>query len=88
MDINVIIWIISILLGSLIVALGVVGAVLNHHLDRICSKLVVIDHDLARIANIQITKQNMLFCLEQYFEEHHYSDFERKEILDYISKGG
>lgn len=88
MDINVIIWIIGILLGSLVVALGVVGAVINHHLDRICSELDVIDHDLARIANIQITKQNMLFCLEKYFEEHHYSDFERKEILDYISKGG
>lgn len=88
MDANTILWIVSILLGALIIALGVLIVVLNHHLENIATKIRRVEYELSCGVQTVKGKRIIITRLNEYFDKHHYSEFERKEILDYISKGG
>lgn len=87
MDVDTILRGISILLVILIVACGALIAVLNHWLEVIATNLRRIEYEVDGIAVRTTGKLTTISRLNEYFEAHHYSEFERKEILDYISKG-
>lgn len=88
MDTNTILWIIAALLASLIAVCGVLAVVLNHHLGNVATNLRRIEYELDCGVQIVKGKHAIISRLNEYFDKHHYSEFERNEILDYISKGG